>query len=379
VTSPDDRLRLLLLSEPGSSHTLRWARALADRGLEVQVFGLGGYDPTPYAGRAGLQVGSAGLERGLVGSDEARLDKLRYLGVLPRLRRLVAAFRPDVVHAHYATSYGLLGALTGFHPYVLSVWGTDVYEFPRRSPLHRALLRSNLRRADRILSTSHAMARELGRYSRAPVAVTPFGVDLERFRPAPGASLFDPGDLVVGAVKSLDERYGIEHLVRAFHLVRGRLPELPLRLLLVGGGPDEGRLKALVRQLGLVEVTRFTGAVPYDEVPRYQNMLTVAVVVSERESFGVSVIEASACEKPVVVARVGGLPEVVEDGVTGVVVPPRDPERTARALERLLTDAALRRRMGREGRERVRRDYEWGASVDQMLRIYREACAGGRA
>jgi glycosyltransferase involved in cell wall biosynthesis len=374
VTAPGDRLRLLLLAEPGSSHTLRWARALADRGVEVQVFGLGAHDPALYPARANLRVESVGLAPELVGGAEGRIDKLRYLGALPRLRRLVRSFAPHVLHAHYATSYGLLGALAAFHPYVLSVWGADVYEFPRRSPLHRAVLRFNLRRADRILSTSHVMARETRRYTRAPVTVTPFGVDLERFRPGSGASLFAPDDLVVGTVKTLDEKYGVEYLVRAFRLIKDRHPDLPLKLLVVGGGPLLARLQALARDLGLADCARFTGPVPHDEVPRYHAMLTVPVFasVADSESFGVAVVEASACAKAVVVSRVGGLPEVVEDGVTGVVVPPRDPEATAAAIERLVTDPALRERLGRAGRERVRRRYDWNDNVARMLRVYGE-------
>jgi len=82
----------------------------------------------------------------------------------------------------------------------------------------------------------------------------------------------------------------------------------------------------------------FTGKVPYNEVPKYQNMLTISVSVSDSESFGVAILEASACEKPVVVSNVGGLTEVVEDGVTGIIVPPRNPEKTAEAIEKLLLD-----------------------------------------
>jgi len=144
-----------------------------------------------------------------------------------------------------------------------------------------------------------------------------------------------------------------------------------LKLLLVGGGPQEAALKHLVGDLGLHHDTKFTGRVEHGLIPDYQNMLSISVSVSNSESFGVAVLEASACEKPVVVSSVGGLPEVVEDGVTGIVVPPRDPVRTAAAIERLIVDQPLRLTMGKAGRERVKRLYEWEQCVDRMMNVYR--------
>jgi glycosyltransferase involved in cell wall biosynthesis len=110
----------------------------------------------------------------------------------------------------------------------------------------------------------------------------------------------------------------------------------------------------------------------------YHNMLSVAVFVSvmDSESFGVSVIEASACGKPVVVSNVGGLPEVVADGITGFVVEPRNPAQTAKAIENLVLDESLRKRMGEAGMKRVARLYNWSKNVNDMLQIYREVIEG---
>ncbi len=362
-------MKLLLLADSNSSHTIKWARSLAKNGVEIRIFGLGRAATSAYDGYPNIRVVSLGQS---ISRDEAAVGKLRYLGAVREVKKLIGQFRPDIVHAHYATSYGLIGALSGFHPFVLSVWGSDVFSFPNRSALHRMLFQHNLRRADRILSTSHVMALETGKYTAKPVAVTPFGIDLAAFAPcAAQAPLFAEGDIVIGTVKSMDEKYGIEYLIRAFDVVRRRHHVLPLKLLLVGGGPLQARMEALARELGLADCALFAGQVAYDEVPRYQNMLSISVSVSVvSESFGVAVIEASACEKPVVVSNMGGLPEVVEHEVTGIVVPPRDVAATAAAIERLVCDAALRTRMGRAGRERVRRLYDWQDNVAQMMDIY---------
>jgi glycosyltransferase involved in cell wall biosynthesis len=142
--------------------------------------------------------------------------------------------------------------------------------------------------------------------------------------------------------------------------------------MIVGGGSLENKLKTLADNLSIGSKTIFVGKVPHQDIPKYHNMLDVSVSVSNSESFGVAIIEASACGKPVVVSNVGGLPEVVEDGVTGIIVPPRNAEATANAIERLVLNKELRLQMGKAGRERVKRLYNWDDNVKQMINIYKE-------
>lgn len=349
---------VLQIADAGSIHTVRWVNAIAARGWKVHLLSI---RPPHEPLAPGVEVHAAPW-RAPAG----------YFLNAPFVRRMAAAVRPDLVHAHYVSGYGTLAALADRHPLIQSVWGSDVYDFPTTSPLHAWLIRRNLRKAELILSTSEVMARHTARYTARRIEVTPFGIDLARFRPREVRSPFAAGDIVIGTVKTMAEKYGVEYLVRAFALVKARHPGLPLKLLLVGGGPQEAALKRLAAELGVERDARFTGRVGHADVPDYQNMLSVSVSVStlDSESFGVAVLEASACEKPVVVSSVGGLPEVVEDGVTGLVVPPRDTERTAAAIERLVTDAGLRARMGRAGRERVALRYDWERCVDRMLELY---------
>jgi glycosyltransferase involved in cell wall biosynthesis len=348
---------------------------LADEGLKICIFNLEPYHGQHYHAYPAISV--VGSDQSVPHGDEGSLLKLRYLTAFPRLRKLIDEFEPDILHAHYASSYGLLGALSGFHPFILSVWGSDIFSFPNKSPLHRNMLRFNLSRADKVLSTSHVMATETQRYTTQRITVTPFGIDLDEFREKPVNSLFAPGDLVIGTVKSLEHTYGIPYLIQAFKLVCSRYPGLPLKLLIVGGGSMRVALQGLADDLGLHERVTLTGRVPYDEVSRYHNMLSISVFPSNSESFGVAAIEASACERPVVVSDVGGLPEVVEDGVTGIVVPAGDVRALAEAIGQLALDESLRRRMGGAGRERVRERYNWNDCVRQMIDIYEGTVQAG--
>jgi len=216
------------------------------------------------------------------------------------------------------------------------------------------------------------MAIETRKYTKRPIYVVPFGIDVDQFIPRAVSSPFDPADIVIGTVKTLEAKYGIEYLIRAFKILRDRHPSLPLKLLIVGGGTLLNRLTRLANSLGLGHDAVFTGQIQHADVYKYHNMSTIAAFLSvlDSESFGVSVLEASACEKPVVVSGVGGLPEVTEDGITGIVVPPRDAQRSADALERLVLDRDLRLRMGKRGRERVLRLFSWQDNVKMMVQRY---------
>lgn len=365
-------MKILLLANPNSPHTVKWARALADRGLELCIFGLSNYDNSLYQNHTNIRVFSSNFHSTITEDSATKISKLIYLKATPAVKKMIAGFKPDLVHAHYASSYGLLGALAGFHPFVLSVWGGDIFDFPNKSFLHRELIKFNLQKADKILSTSHIMAKETGKYTRQAIEVTPFGIDLNRFRPMQVESIFGENDIVIGTIKWLDQLYGIEFLLKAFKILETKYSHLPLRLLIVGSGPLEKSLKDLAKTLGIESKTVFTGRVNIDEVPQYHNMLTVFVSLSvgDSDSFGVVNIEASACEKPVVVANVGGLPEVVADGITGFVVPLKNPEKAAAAIEKLILDKDLRLKMGRAGRERVAKLYNWKENVEQMINIY---------
>src|SRR5688572_25038511 len=138
--------RILFLSDIDSSHTRKWAISLHERKFTVAIFSIRKSSTDWFAGYPNISVydGDGFSKEKFSGSSAGKLD---YLKLLPALRKAIAEFKPDIIHAHYATSYGLLGVRTGFHPLIISVWGSDVFEFPRKSILHRYLVKRNLRKA----------------------------------------------------------------------------------------------------------------------------------------------------------------------------------------------------------------------------------------
>ncbi len=356
------KITLALLAASSSVHTQRWANGLARRDVKVHLISMDG----EYRGMDPRVVFHSLPVSGSVG----------YIGNVFTLRRLLCEIKPDLVNAHYASGYGLLARLTGFHPTLLSVWGSDVFSFPDKNVFTHKLVVDNLLFADEVAATSAVMGRRVDALigNQREIHITPFGIDCERFKPLSVSR--ENNELVIGTVKSLRETYGIDLLIRSVALVKQRLslssPTLAsrLRLKIVGGGPDQLALEDLSVSLGVADIAEFVGAVDHEDVPYWLNKLDFYVALSRAESFGVAVLEASACGLPVVVSDVGGLPEVVENEKTGFIVPCGDVDEAAKALERLVVSEDLRRCMGENGRTWVKERYSWEKSLDIMLDAY---------
>jgi L-malate glycosyltransferase len=365
-------MKAMILADPSSAHTVKWISALSKKGVDIFLFGLTEYNPQNYYSLRNVRIYSEELDKSIFTKKDGDVSKIAYLKQLKKMKLFIKEYNPDFVHAHYASSYGLLGAVSGFHPLIISVWGADVYNFPHKSFLHKYLLQYNLKKADKILSTSVAMKNEIRKYTPKDVEVTPFGIDMNEFCPRQVENPFAPGNIVIGTVKSLEKKYGVEYLIKAFKILKEKCSGLSLKLLIVGGGSQMEHLKNLTKELNLSADAVFTGHINYSNIPRFQNVIDIYVSLSTEgsESFGVSILEACACEKPVVVSNVGGLPEIVEDNVTGFVVAKENPSEAAAAIEKLLLDKELRTVMGKRGRERVGKFYNLDNNASQMLEIY---------
>ena len=350
-------MRICYLADGGSQHTVKWAHYFSAHRHDVQIISFRqSEDPQAQQWTEVIKP-----------RWQSKLDSIF---LAPRVRHLLERFKPDIVHAHYATSYGTLGRLCGFHPYVLSVWGSDVYDFPRRSWLHRKLLQENLAAADHLCSTSENMAAETQRYCNKPVTITPFGVDCDRFRPS-----FVPknseDEFVIGTIKALESPYGIAYLLRAFALLITKYAgRKKLRLVIAGDGPLRKSLQRLAQDLGVINEVSFLGRIAHSQVPQLLNTFSVFCALSLSESFGVAILEASACQVPVVVTNVGGLPEVVRDNHTGFIVPAKDAQAAANAVGKLIDQGSLRRDFGEVGRKFVLENFEWSQNAKRMENVY---------
>ena len=248
-----------------------------------------------------------------------------------------AARDADVVHAHWLPS--AIPALASGKPFVLQLWGSDVALARRVAPLVRRLVR----RAGVVVCASTGLAGDARALGARDVHVIPSGVAIPETVGEPE----EPAHILY--VGRLSEEKGVRELAA----VAAGLP-----LLVVGDGP----LRTLLPQT--------VGFVPPGELGPYYERASIVVVPSRREGYGVTAREAMAHGRPVVASAVGGLVDAVEDGATGLLVPPRDPPALREALVRLLADEALRRRLGAEGRRRARERFSLEAAANETLRVY---------
>lgn len=366
-------MRILILSDLESPHTTKWVKSLAELNYSIGIFSIHNVTKSiPYINYKNIKIYNGKISSKLKDKSENNLIKLNYLKMFKYLKLVIDEFKPDIVHSHYATSYGLLGALTGFHPYIISAWGTDVYSFPNKSFFHQLIFKYNLSKSDSILSTSKAMRDELTKYTSRKIIVTPFGININKFKPEIVKSIFSKDDFVIGIIKTLEKNYGIEFLIKAFKKVKNNSPLKSLKLMITGKGSQELFLKNLVSDLKIVEDVVFTGYIEPDLVPDYLNMLDVTVFPSIEESFGVAVLEASACARPVIVTNVGGLPEVVENGKTGFIIEKENSDAIALALEKFISNPELKFELGINGRQKVIQEYNWDDSIKQMISVYEQ-------
>ena len=246
----------------------------------------------------------------------------------------------DVVHAHWLPS-GLAAAATG-RPFVVQLWGTDV-ALAQHAPW---IARRVLRRARLVVCASRELADAARRLGAREVRVIPNGIEV----PADVREPDDPPHVLY--VGRLSAEKGVRELVAA---TRG------LPLVVAGDGPLRD------------EVPGALGMVPHDELLRLYERAAVVACPSRREGFGVACLEAMAAGRPVVASSVGGLRDLVVDGVTGLLVPPGDVAALRAALEQLLADAGLRKRLGRAARERVLAEFTWKRYAEHIQRAYDEA------
>lgn len=305
------------------------------------------------------------------------------------LERRWAADPPDVAHAHFWMS-GLAAVQAAQAPGARRVPVVQTYHalgtVKRRhqgaadtSPASRVRLeRAVGRAAEAVIATCSDEVAELAAMGvpRDRVRVVPCGVDLGLFTPGgPGGGDAGPHRVVV--LSRLVERKGVDTAIRA-------LAHLPGTVLAVAGGPPRGgldadpevrRLRSVARDAGVADRVEFLGRLGRAEVPPLLRSADLVAALPWYEPFGMVPLEAMACGIPVVASAVGGHLDTVVDGVTGTLVPPRDPEAAAAAVRALLDDPARRAAMGFAAGDRARARYSWARVAADTAEVYRHAAA----
>ena len=354
-------MKICYLADINSAHTHKFLNYFVKKGYDIHVISLGKGEYN------GVKVHSLDIEDNVM-KGKSEKGKVGYLKKIKKVKELINEIKPEILHAHYASSYGLLGALANYHPYIISVWGSDVYDFPIKSPIHKMIIKYNLKKADYILSTSNVMKKETEKYTNKEIKVTPFGVDINKFYP----NKVESDEIIIGTIKTLEEKYGVQYLVKAFKQVKEENKDLDIKLRIGGKGSQEDYLKNLCRELNIENDVTFLGFVKPDDVIKEFQRFDISVFPStlDSESFGVAAVESEACGTPVIVSNVGGLMESTKPNETSLVVEKKSVEDLAEKLNILVRDKDLRIKMGKAARKFVEDNYSLEKNFEYINKIY---------
>lgn len=288
----------------------------------------------------------------------------------------------DLVHAHWSIPQGFTGLLLRKFrgiPWVTSLHGSDVHGL--NLPFLRGLNKKVILGSDACTANSRATAERAKRISgRDDIRVIPMGVDIDFFSTSAGRATGQKqngrhAETILYAGRLIDVK-GVEYLIRAFPSVLEK--HANARLLVVGSGPCKGDLVSLSERLHLQKKVVFQDTVSQDELICHYSMADVFVLPSvttdegETEGLGVVLLEAMASGVPVIGSAVGGIPDIIKDGETGLIALQRNPHDLAEKILRILDDEALRKKVTEKGFGFVKREFSWAVVAERFKKIYEQ-------
>jgi glycosyltransferase involved in cell wall biosynthesis len=342
----------------------KWAKWFADKGHEVHLI------TSNSAEIRGVTLHLIGT--GIEGSP------FNFLKKTLQARKLVRKIKPDILHAHYVFGYGTFGAFANYHPFVVSAWGSDILIDAKESILKRQITKYVLKKTDLITCDADHMKKamiELGT-DHKKIFIIYFGIDTKKFSPQESSEKIReafgmPNSPVIISLRNLEPLYDVKSLITAIPLVLKESPEA--KFVIAGRGSQEVKLKELAKSLEVSDSIRFVGFIPNDELPKYLIMSNIYVSTSLSDAgIAASTAEAMACGLPVVITDFGDNRNWVEDGVSGFIVPLKDPKTLAERINYLLENEDIRKEFGMRNRKIIEDRNNYYKEMEKMESIYIE-------
>jgi len=360
-------LRICYIADARSIHTRRWVDYFARKGHEVHI--ITSWPGEGYA--EGVQLHSLSSLLPQHWKSSGYINSLLWV---IQLRRLINRIKPDIVDAQYITVYGYLGALSGFHPLVLTAWGSDVLIVLKESLCLRILVRYALKRAEMVTCNSETVKRELVNFGINPdrIEIVRQGIETQKFSPRQDKGfkkrLGLQGRPIVISTRSFEPVYNLEMLIRAIPLVLEHSPQVSF--IIAGDGEQREHLENLASSLGCSESVRFVGQVAHDELPKYLAASDIYVSTSLSDSASLSLHEAMACELAPVVTDLSGNREWITDGENGFLVPVNNIQALADKIVYLLENKDVARKFGMLGRKIIQERAKYEKEMGRMEGLY---------
>jgi len=362
------QLKVLFLGDAGNIHTQIWIKYFAAKEYDVHLV-------------SGRSFGVCDI-RGVTLHVLPTLPHVRILSYplwvllgAMETRKIIRRMKPDIIHAHYVTNYGLIGALSGFHPFVLTAWGSDILVAPKESKIHGWIVKYVLRKSDLVPCDGENMRDELIKFGVDPkrMHLILHGVDTRKFCPILKSEKLSEelrisNSPVVMSIRSLYPIYDVETLIKSIPLVLERISGV--KFLIAGGGEQKNHLKDLACSLDIVENVRFVGQISHDELPHYLTLADVYVSTSLSEGgASISLLEAMACGLAPIVTDVGDHKKWIKDGKNGFIIPIKDSKSLAEKILYLLRNKEIRKKFGEINRKIVKERADYYREMEKIEKI----------
>jgi len=296
-----------------------------------------------------------------------------------KLKSVIKKYRIDVVHYHSSYPESIITKFVKDIPVVFTLHESGFLEMAEKKKYEKRL-RFRISHPDKIIGPSIELATIPTKFGvqKEKTIFIPNGVDPQKFSPLIDSSEIKKrhslqGDLVVLCPRRLEPKNGVRYLVEALPAITKELNDV--KFLFVGEGGYKTERKTLeekVRKYGLTNKVIFTGDIPNQEMPKYFAASDIVVLPSLIEATSIAGLEAMASGKALIGTSVGGIPQIIDDGLTGIIVPPRDPEALSIAILKLLKDDELRIKMGLNARKKVEREFTWDKIAQKTMEVYEE-------
>jgi glycosyltransferase involved in cell wall biosynthesis len=276
----------------------------------------------------------------------------------------------DIVHVHWPLPhivFGVLARAAGKLRLFSTFYGLEIRWFKKRFPWLIKPLKTLINKSDKITAISTHTRQELQHIIQKKIEIIPFSAAV----PERKVSIGD--DKTILFVGRIVERKGIKYLIKAFTEVKNNIPH---NLVIIGEGPERPDLEKLVDQLGLRSRVSFTGWISSDEKLRYYEKCSFFVLPAvydkqgDIEGLGVVLIEAMSCSKPVIASNAGGITDIVDNEINGILVLPGDVKALAQAIKRLAKNTGLRQKMGKEAKKSIDEKFNWDKIVNRLIYLY---------
>lgn len=312
-------MKICLFADADSIHTVRWCTHFYELGHEVHLISFKKVEiPNIHVHAVdGGTINVAGGNWKVV---------LKY----PKVKKILKQIRPDIFHSLYATSYGITGALCGFHPYVITALGTDVLISPNQSKVYKFLLKYAFSKADWITAMADHMKIAIEQIGVPPSKVTTvsFGIDPKVFHPT--KQNLERIPFVITSTRNFEKVYNIPHLINAVAFAKSKIPEIHLNL--IGAGSLQIDLETLIKEKGLTENVEFFGKIPQPQIAEVLNQSHLFVSVSLSDGNNISLNEAMACGTYSIASNIPANTQWIVDGENGFLVEIDDVEDLANKI-----------------------------------------------